>query len=72
VDTDELCERTCIDSGLTPPYVKLFRHNEDFIVSRNSARLAAILTMRALFQKGPAQMVGRAIWESRAYYLEQK
>ena len=65
-------QRCLVDAGYNTHghgSVKLLQ----FIASRNATRLAAILSMRGLFQKGliyrdPAQMVGRAIWESRAYY----
>lgn len=68
-------QRCLVDAGYNTHghgSVKLLQ----FIDSRNSARLAAILTMRAirrsgLFYRDPARMVGRAIWAQRAYYLEE-
>lgn len=76
------CEFILIDAGIKPLDYTFSDTHQIFINSRNSARLAAILTMRAIRRLGsiyrdPARMVGRAIWApkaaspSRAYYLEE-
>ncbi len=64
------CERIMVDAGYKTKLHPLFNR------SRDSARLAAILAMRAIRRLGsiyrdPARMVGRAIWAQRAYYLEE-